>query len=150
VEPPPVERVKDPDLFVGRSFVEDDGEPARAVTVTRKVYAGEKILYDETWSTRYRAEPRIVHVGTKPRPKPQRPTTTAPAETGPAGTAPGETAPAETAPTETAPAETAPTATAPAETAPAETAPAVTGPAATGESPDTILPPPSPNDAALR
>jgi vancomycin resistance protein YoaR len=150
VEPPPVERVKDPDLFVGRSFVEDDGEPARAVTVTRKVYAGEKILYDETWSTRYRAEPRIVHVGTKPRPKPQRPTTTAPAETGPAGTAPGETAPAETAPTETAPAETAPTATAPAETAPAETAPAVTGPPAAGESPDTILPPPSPNDAALR
>jgi vancomycin resistance protein YoaR len=141
VQPPPVERVKDPDLFVGESFVQDDGEPARAVTVTRKVYVGDKILYDETWSTRYRAEPRIVDVGTKPRPrpKPQPPATTAPAETGPAGTAPAETAPAETAPAETAPGETAP----------AETAPAATPPAVTGESPDTILPPPSPSGAAL-
>ena len=139
VEPPPVEAVKDADLYVGQRVVEDAGEPARAVTVTRKVYVGDKILYDETWSTRYRSEPRIVDVGTKPRPKPPPPpATTAPAETAPAGTAPGETAPAETAPAETAPAETAP----------AETAPAETGSATTGKSSE-ILPPPSPQDAGV-
>lgn len=132
--------MKDPDLFVGQRVVEDAGEPARAVTVTRKVYVGDKILYDETWSTRYRAEPRIVDVGTKPRPKPPPPpATTAPAETAPAGTVPAETAPAETAPAETAPAETAP----------AETAPAETAPAATGQSPE-ILQPPSPQDPGFR
>ena len=67
-KPPEVERVRDPSLFVGEKVVEDDGEPARAVTVTRTVYEGDRVLYDETWHTSYLSEPKIVRVGTKPRP----------------------------------------------------------------------------------
>jgi vancomycin resistance protein YoaR len=63
----------DPELYVGERIVEDDGEPARAVTVTRTVYVGDNVLYNETWSTRYRSEPMLVRVGTKPRPESQKP-----------------------------------------------------------------------------
>jgi vancomycin resistance protein YoaR len=70
--PPPVERVKDAQLFKGQTAVEAEGQPSRAVTVTRTVYAEDgSVLYDETWSTRYLGEKRIVRVGTKPKPKPK-------------------------------------------------------------------------------
>ncbi|HEU4449393.1 MAG TPA: VanW family protein [Gaiellaceae bacterium] len=65
---PEVERVPDPTLFVGQQVVEDDGEPARAVTVERIVYRGGEVLYEETWTTTYRSEDKVVRVGTKPRP----------------------------------------------------------------------------------
>jgi vancomycin resistance protein YoaR len=93
VAPPKVEVVPDPNLFEGERVIVDAGEPARAVTVTRTVYAGGEVLYRETWSTSYRSEPRIVRVGTqaKPEPKPPKPppvtTTTAPTTTAPTTTA---------------------------------------------------------------
>ncbi len=66
--PPGVEKVPDPTLFAGDTIVEDEGEPGRAVTVTRTVYERGHVLYDETWRTSYRAEPQVVRVGTRPRP----------------------------------------------------------------------------------
>jgi hypothetical protein len=60
-------------LFVGESSVEDYGEPARATSVRRRVYsASGKLLFDTTWSSSYVAEPKIVQVGTKDRPKPKK------------------------------------------------------------------------------
>jgi vancomycin resistance protein YoaR len=70
VAPPEVERVRDRTLFVGEELIEDDGEPQRAVTVTRTVYRDGKVLYAETWRTTYDSEPQIVRVGTRPRPRP--------------------------------------------------------------------------------
>jgi vancomycin resistance protein YoaR len=71
VWPPKLEKVLDPTLPKGEKVVEDEGEPARAIVVTRTVYEGDELLYEESWRTRYRSEPRIVRVGTKPRPKPE-------------------------------------------------------------------------------
>jgi vancomycin resistance protein YoaR len=68
----PVQRVPDPSLYVGSTYVEDSGEPSRATSVERKVYEGGKLLYDNTWYSSYRGEPRIVHVGTKARPVPPK------------------------------------------------------------------------------
>ncbi|HSK16496.1 MAG TPA: VanW family protein, partial [Gaiellaceae bacterium] len=65
---PKVEREPDPSLYVGERVVEEDGEPARSVTVERIVYRGGEVLYREAWTTNYRSEPKIVRVGTKPRP----------------------------------------------------------------------------------
>ena len=73
-EPPPVERVRDPALYVGARMVEESGEPSRSTSVRRRVYAGSGgVLYDNTWYSSYRGEARIVHVGTKARPKPKPP-----------------------------------------------------------------------------
>jgi vancomycin resistance protein YoaR len=92
IAPPKTELVPDPELYEGERVVEDAGEPARAVTVTRTVYAGSEVLYRETWSTSYRSEARIVRVGTQAKPvvKPPKPppaaTTTAPTTTAPTTT----------------------------------------------------------------
>ncbi len=65
----PVKKVEDPDLYVGETFLEDSGEPSRSTSVRRIVYGPDgEVLYDTTWYSRYDAEPRIVHVGTKPKP----------------------------------------------------------------------------------
>jgi len=85
--PAPVERIKDPALEKGKTVVEEDGEPPRAVTVTRTVYEADgDVLYEESWRTSYRGEERVVRVGTKPKEKPKpkdaRPVTT-PTETAP-------------------------------------------------------------------
>jgi vancomycin resistance protein YoaR len=73
---PPVEKIDDPELLRGERVIEAYGEPPRSVTVTRRVYLPSgKLLYDETWSTYYRGEKRIVRIGTK-EPEPP-PTTTA-------------------------------------------------------------------------
>ena len=71
--PPPLQKVLDPTLYEGDRIVVDDGEPARSITVTRTVYTGDRVLYRETWTTHYRAEPRIVRVGTLARPSPPPP-----------------------------------------------------------------------------
>ncbi|MGH3006263.1 MAG: VanW family protein [Gaiellaceae bacterium] len=71
--PPKIERTPDPTLFVGERAIDDYGQPARAVRVTRTVYKGDEILYDESWYTSYRSEPRLVRVGTKPVPAPEPP-----------------------------------------------------------------------------
>jgi vancomycin resistance protein YoaR len=69
VAPPPVKRVPDPDRFVGEESLEDSGEPARATSVHRKVYdARGTLIHDNVWYSSYRSEPRIIRVGTKPRP----------------------------------------------------------------------------------
>ena len=59
----------DPALFVGQTSVEESGD-ALAVDERRAqgLHAGGTLLYDNTWYSSYRGEPRIVHVGTKPRP----------------------------------------------------------------------------------
>ena len=92
--PIPVKEVPDDTIYVGEQWVEDAGEPARTVSVRRIVYdANGEVLYDTTWSSSYLAEPKIVHVGTKPLPEPAPPETDeAPATTG-AGTAATETQP---------------------------------------------------------
>jgi vancomycin resistance protein YoaR len=78
---PPVERIEDPELLKGERVVEAEGEPPRSVAVTRKVYLSSGgLLYDETWSTNYRGEKRIVRIGTKEKEKEKEPeTATAPA-----------------------------------------------------------------------
>ena len=96
IGPPELERELDPTLFVGERVIEDLGEPARAVTVTRTVYVGDDALYRETWHTTYRSEPRMVRVGTMPKPTETKPppppppttttrTTTTPTTTGGGG-----------------------------------------------------------------
>jgi vancomycin resistance protein YoaR len=67
----PVKRVSDPSMFVGQTSVQESGSPSRATSVERKVYsAGGKPLYDDKWSSSYRGEYQVIHVGTKQRPKP--------------------------------------------------------------------------------
>ena len=66
---PPIKRVPDPSLFKGETALEDSGEPSRSTSVRRRVYLPSgKLLYDNTWYSSYRSEPRIVLVGTKQRP----------------------------------------------------------------------------------
>lgn len=72
IAPPKVERLLDPMLFKGQRVVEDFGEPARSVSVVRTVYRGDEVLYQENWTTTYRSEPKVVRVGTKPRPSRRR------------------------------------------------------------------------------
>jgi hypothetical protein len=60
-------------MSVGQEVVEETGEPARTTSVHRRVYdEGGKLLYDTTWSSYYRSEPRVVRYGTKPLPKPEK------------------------------------------------------------------------------
>jgi hypothetical protein len=83
--PPPVEHQPDGNLTQGRTVVVDSGDPSRSTSVRRRVYVHGKLLYDNTWYSSYRAEPKIVMVGTKPKPVPEKkkkkppppPTTTA-------------------------------------------------------------------------
>ena len=67
--PPPIKRVPDPALFAGSTVVEESGEPSRSTSVERKVYAGGKLLYDNTWYSSYRGEPRVVDVGHEAAPR---------------------------------------------------------------------------------
>ena len=67
-----MKRVPDPTLLKGESEVLEYGEPARATSVSRKVYAANgKLLHEDTWYSQYRSEPRVIRVGTKPKPKPK-------------------------------------------------------------------------------
>ena len=66
-----IKRIKVKTMLVGKRSIESMGEPPRKTSVRRKVYAPDgKLLYDTTWSSYYTGEPRIVRVGTKPKPKP--------------------------------------------------------------------------------
>ena len=70
-DPPRIRRTSDPTLQRGTEAVDEEGSDGRVTSVTRTVYddAGN-VLSDETWSTTYRGEYRIIRVGTKPVPKP--------------------------------------------------------------------------------
>jgi uncharacterized protein YabE (DUF348 family) len=82
LSPPPVERTLDPDLTVGETVVDDEGVPAQATSVRRRVYAPDgKLLSDATWYSTYRAEPKKVRVGTKKPEKPAATTSTSTATT---------------------------------------------------------------------
>jgi len=64
--PPPVQRITDPSLAAGTKVVEESGEPSRATSVHRRVYAQDgKLLYDDVWYSSYRGEKQVVRVGTK-------------------------------------------------------------------------------------
>jgi vancomycin resistance protein YoaR len=64
----------DPSLTEGKTVVEDGGEPSRSTSVRRLVYDSRgNLLHDNTWYSSYRAEPKVVLVGTKPKPKPPEP-----------------------------------------------------------------------------
>jgi vancomycin resistance protein YoaR len=99
--PIPVKRVKDPKLRKGETEVESEGEPPSRTSVTRKVYAASgKLLHDETWNTTYKAEAKVVLVGTKGAGKPKKgakkstgPQTTTGAQTTTAGAATPTTRP---------------------------------------------------------
>ena len=78
---PPVKHEPDPSLLQGQKVLEDSGEPSRSTSVRRRVYQRGKLLYDNTWYSSYRAEQKLVLVGTKPKPEPKKkkkppPTTT--------------------------------------------------------------------------
>jgi vancomycin resistance protein YoaR len=82
VSPPPVEKTPDPTLAVGQTVVDDPGVPSQATSVERKVYsASGKLMSDQSWSSYYRAEPKLVRVGTKKPAKPKTPKQTTPATT---------------------------------------------------------------------
>jgi vancomycin resistance protein YoaR len=67
---PSVKRTPDPDMWVGEQIVDEAGQPARRTAVTRRVYTKSgKLLYDTTWSSFYRSEPKLVRYGTKPIPE---------------------------------------------------------------------------------
>jgi vancomycin resistance protein YoaR len=66
--PAPVKRVKDPTIPVGKTVVEAEGSLPSKTSVTRTIYdADGKLIDEETWSTSYKGETRIVRVGTKPK-----------------------------------------------------------------------------------
>ena len=66
VSPPPVQKTKDPSLPVGQTIVTDPGVPVQTTSVERKVYsASGKLLSDQTWSSYYRAVPKLITVGTR-------------------------------------------------------------------------------------
>ncbi|MGZ4292048.1 MAG: VanW family protein [Gaiellaceae bacterium] len=86
VGPPPVQKTVDATLKPGQVVVDDPGVPAQATSVERKVYSADgHLLSDATWYSSYRAEPKIVRVGPKAKPKRPKPaaTTTAPTESAP-------------------------------------------------------------------
>jgi vancomycin resistance protein YoaR len=87
--PAPLERVSDPELFVGETIVEEEGTPSTVVEVKRTVYdADGSVRATEVWRTRYVGEKRVVRYGTKPKPKPEEPKPEEPKP--PAGSAPGQ------------------------------------------------------------
>ena len=75
--PVPVERIDDPDMLKGHSYVEESGTPPQETSVHRKVYsASGELLHDDTWYSAYEGEKRVIKVGTKEPPPPPEPTTT--------------------------------------------------------------------------
>jgi vancomycin resistance protein YoaR len=78
----PVKRVSDPALEQGEEVVEESGEPPRSTSVHRLVYASSgKLLLDTVFYSSYRGEPRVIRVGSKPKPEPTTTTTTTTATT---------------------------------------------------------------------
>ncbi|HKY25847.1 MAG TPA: VanW family protein [Gaiella sp.] len=98
----PWKRIDDRTMFKGEKVVEQFGAPPRSTSVTRRVYASDgTLMYDTTWSSYYVGEPTVVRLGTKPRPKPEKPVEPGPAAKGKAagGDGPTVTVPPTTTPT---------------------------------------------------
>jgi vancomycin resistance protein YoaR len=67
----PIKKVDDSTLPKGKKVVDPDQvvAPPQGTSVHRIVYdTSGKVLYDSVWYSYYRGEPRIVRVGTKPKP----------------------------------------------------------------------------------
>jgi len=85
VGPPPVSKTVDATLKPGETVVDDSGVPAQSTSVERKVYNPNGTLRsDATWTSSYRAEPRVIRVGPKAKPKQQKPAKQTPAKQTPA------------------------------------------------------------------
>jgi vancomycin resistance protein YoaR len=87
--PVPIDRIADPTLLKGQSVVEASGTPPQATSVHRMVYsASGTLLHDDTWTSDYVGEKRVIKVGTKqpPPPAPTQTTTTGKTDTTPAQT----------------------------------------------------------------
>jgi vancomycin resistance protein YoaR len=68
----PVERIQDPALPKGKTVVDEEGSAPTRTSATRAIYAPDGELIDEeTWSTSYEGETRVVRVGTKVVPPPK-------------------------------------------------------------------------------
>ncbi len=77
VAQPPVQKTVDTTLKPGAVAVDDDGVPAQATAVERKVYAQDgKLLSDQTFNSIYRAEPKVIRVGPKKPKQPKQPDVT--------------------------------------------------------------------------
>jgi vancomycin resistance protein YoaR len=71
---PKVKRVPDPNMLVGQTALEESGQPGRATSVRRRVYdSSGELMYDHTWYSSYRSEPRVIRYGTKPPPEHEPP-----------------------------------------------------------------------------
>ena len=71
---PAIKRIREPTMEVGKTRVESYGQPARSTSVRRVVYGpNDQVLHEDAWYSSYRSEPKIIYVGTKPKPKPKKP-----------------------------------------------------------------------------
>jgi vancomycin resistance protein YoaR len=71
VSPAPVIRKRDQSIAPGTWVIESGGVPAQSTSVRRQVYAANgKLLSDATWYSSYVAEPRVILLGPKKKPKP--------------------------------------------------------------------------------
>ena len=69
--PVPVDRIEDPKLAKGKQVVDAEGSAPSRTTATRTIYSADGVLIrEETWTTSYEGEHRIVRIGTKVVPKP--------------------------------------------------------------------------------
>jgi vancomycin resistance protein YoaR len=99
---PPVKRVPDPTLVVGKKVVEDPGEASYTTHVRRRVYAADgKLIHDNTWYSNYRSSPKVVRVGTKSKKKKKTTTGTTTTGTTTTGTTTARTTTTTTATTTT-------------------------------------------------
>ena len=98
VAQPPVEKTVDATLEPGQVEVDDPGVPAQTTSVERKVYSpAGKLLSDQTFYSSYRAEPKVIRVGPKAKPKDKTKKQASPATTTTTSTTQTETAPTTTA-----------------------------------------------------
>lgn len=61
----PIERVASAELEQGVENIVDVGETGKQVSVYRTVTKGDKILFKDTFTSRYRPKVQVVHFGTK-------------------------------------------------------------------------------------
>lgn len=61
----PTERIPDPAMDKGKERIEDKGQQGRSVTVVRMVYRNGKLLFKDTFFSKYSTKTQIVRYGTK-------------------------------------------------------------------------------------
>jgi vancomycin resistance protein YoaR len=88
---PAVKLVDDPTLPAGTEQVVEAGKPGFDVTVTRQVVAGDRVLHNDKFVSKYRPWKRIVRRGTGPAVPPSPSPTPVPAPGSTPGTTPAPT-----------------------------------------------------------